>query len=96
MSAPPGEWRIKGGADLIKNIYDRSLNRMDENVEKLIVALMVMIDQKGGEFRIDSEVFTSMYEVRHKKGIQVKELGDDGMTLILGDMPTSPEEAEMN
>ncbi len=69
---------------------------MDENVEKLIVALMVMLDEKGGEFRIDSEVFASMFELRHKKGIQVKELGENGMTLILGDMPISPEEAEMN
>ncbi len=69
---------------------------MDENVEKLIVALMVMLDEKGGEFRIDSEVFARMFELRHKKGIQVKELGENGITLILGDMPISPEEAEMN
>lgn len=69
---------------------------MDENIEKLIVALMVMIDEKGGEHRIDSDIFTKMFEARHKKGIQVKELGENGMTLILGDMPTSPEQAEMN
>lgn len=69
---------------------------MDENIEKLIVALMVMIDEKGGEYRIDSEIFTKMFDVRHRKGIQVKELGENGMTLILGDMPISPEEAEMN
>ncbi len=69
---------------------------MDENIEKLIVALMVMIDEKGGEHRIDSDVFATMFELRHKKGIQVKEFGVKGMTLILGDMPVSPEDAEMN
>ena len=69
---------------------------MDKNIEKLIVALMVMLDEKGGEHRIDSEVFSSMFDLRHKKGIQVKEFGDNGMTLILGDMPVSPDEAEMN
>ena len=69
---------------------------MDENIEKLIVALMIMIDEKGGEYRIDAEIFAKMFDVRHKKGIQVKELGENGMTLILGDMPTSPEQAEMN
>ena len=69
---------------------------MDENIEKLIVALMIMIQEKGGEFWIDSDVYTRMFELRHKKGIQVKELGENGMTLILGDMPISPEEAEMN
>ena len=69
---------------------------MDENIEKLIVALMIMIQEKGGEFWIDSDVYAKMFELRHKKGIQVKELGENGMTLILGDMPTSPEEAEMN
>ncbi len=69
---------------------------MDENIEKLIVALMVLIEEKGGEYWIDSEVFAKMFELRHRKGIQVKELGENGMTLILGDMPTSPEEAEMN
>lgn len=69
---------------------------MDENVEKLIVALMILLDEKGGEHNIDADVFERMFETRHKKGIQVKELGDDGITLILGDMPTSPEEAQMN
>ena len=69
---------------------------MDENIEKLIVALMVMIQEKGGEWWIDSDVYARMFELRHKKGIQVKEQGESGMTLILGDMPTSPEEAEMN
>jgi hypothetical protein len=69
---------------------------MDENIEKLIVALMIMIQEKGGEFWIDSDVYARMFELRHKKGIQVKELGENGMTLILGDMPISPEEAEMN
>jgi len=69
---------------------------MDENMEKLIVALMVMIQEKGGEHWIDSEVYSRMFELRHKKGIQVRERGKDGMTLVLGDMPTSPEQAEMN
>ncbi len=69
---------------------------MDENIEKLIVALMVMIQEKGGEHWIDSDVFARMFELRHNKGIQVKELGEKGVTLILGDMPTSPEQAEMN
>ncbi|MGV7221737.1 MAG: hypothetical protein ACQ9MH_09440 [Nitrospinales bacterium] len=69
---------------------------MDENMEKLIVALMVMIQEKGGEHWIDSEVYSRMFELRHKKGIQVREQGENGMTLVLGDMPTSPEQAEMN
>lgn len=70
--------------------------RMDENVEKLIVALMVLLDEMGGEGHIDADVFERMFEMRHRKGIQFKELGDEGITLILGDMPTSPEEAQLN
>ena len=63
---------------------------MDQNMEKLIVALMVMIEEKGGEHWIDSEAYSQMFELRHKKGIQVREEGENGMTLVLGDMPTSP------
>ena len=69
---------------------------MEENVEKLIVALMVLLDEKGGEHTINADVYERMFETRHRKGIQVKELGDGGITLILGDMPISPEEAQLN
>ncbi len=69
---------------------------MEENVEKLIVALMVLLDEMGGERHIDADVYERMFDARHRKGIQVKELGDGGITLILGDMPISPEEAQLN
>lgn len=69
---------------------------MDEQVEKLLVALMVIIDQQGGEYRLDTQAFENMYEVRHRKGIQVQERGDEGLFLKLGDMTVRPDEAENN
>lgn len=69
---------------------------MDEQVEKLLVALMVIIDQQGGEYRIDTQAFENMYEIRHRKGIQVQERGDEGLFLKLGDMTVRPDEAENN
>jgi len=69
---------------------------MDEQVEKLLVALMVIIDQQGGEYRIDTQAFENMFEIRHRKGIQVQERGDEGLFLKLGDMTVRPDEAENN
>jgi len=68
---------------------------MDEYAEKLIVALMVLIQEKGGEYRLDTNVFQQMFDSRHNKGIQVQELGNQ-MVLKLGDMTVRPDEAEMN
>lgn len=68
---------------------------MDEYAEKLIVALMVLIQEKGGEYRLDTNVFQQMFDLRHNKGIQVQELGDQ-MVLKLGDMTVRPDEAELN
>lgn len=69
---------------------------MDEQVEKLLVALMVIIDQQGGEYRIDTGAFENMFEVRHRKGIQVQERGPEGILLKLGDMTVRPDEAQNN
>ena len=68
---------------------------MDEYAEKLIVALMVIIQEKGGEYRLNSNVYQQMFDLRHNKGIQVQESGDH-MVLKLGDMTVRPDEAEMN
>jgi len=68
---------------------------MDEYAEKLIVALMVLIQEKGGEYRLNTNVFQQMFDSRHYKGIQVQELGNQ-MVLKLGDMTVRPDEAEMN
>ncbi len=68
---------------------------MDEYAEKLIVALMVIIQEKGGEYRLNSNVYQQMFDLRHNKGIQVQESGDQ-MVLKLGDMTVRPDEAEMN
>ncbi len=69
---------------------------MDEQLERLIVALMQIIDEQGGEVRLDTESYQRMYEVRHRKGIQVREAGDEGLFLVLGDMPVSPDDALSN
>jgi len=69
---------------------------MDERAEKLIVALMTLLEQHGGEIRLDTEAFNRMFDLRHKKGIQVREFGDEGLFLILGDMPVSPDDAMFN
>jgi hypothetical protein len=65
-------------------------------MEKLIVALMVVIEKQGGEVTVDMEDFKRMFEVRHRKGIQVRERGDSEMVLVLGDMPVSPDDAMSN
>ena len=41
---------------------------MDEYAEKLIVALMVVIQEKGGEYRLDTDAFQQMFDLRHSKG----------------------------
>ncbi|MFQ5481923.1 MAG: hypothetical protein ACE5ER_04110 [Nitrospinaceae bacterium] len=69
---------------------------MDERLEKLIVALMVLLDEQGGECRLQTESFNRMFAERHRKGIQVKEMGDQGIVLKLGDMPVSPDDAMFN
>ncbi len=69
---------------------------MDEQVEKLMVALMVLLQEKGGEYKIDAEVFHEMFEDRHNKGIQVQEMGQEGVYLKMGDMNVSPDDAAMN
>ena len=50
---------------------------MDEQAEKLIVALMVLLNQQEGEIRLDVGDFQRMYDVRHKMGIQVEEGGEE-------------------
>ena len=69
---------------------------MDEQAEKLIVALMVLLKQKEGEIRLDIGDFQRMYDVRHKMGIQVKEEGDKGLLLKLAEMNANPDDAHMN
>lgn len=69
---------------------------MDEQIEKLIVALMVILDERGGEYRIDTSRYQEMFDARHQKGIQVRELGKDGMILKMGDMTIRPDDASMN
>ncbi len=68
----------------------------DEQMEKLIVALMVVIENEGGEVKVNMDDFRRMFEVRHRKGIQVRERGDTEMVLVLGDMPVSPDDAMSN
>ena len=68
----------------------------DEQMEKLIVALMLVIEEQGGEIRLDMDDFKSMYENRHRKGIQVQEIGEKDLVLVVGDMPVSPDDAMSN
>ncbi len=68
---------------------------MDEHIEKLLVAFMVMIEEKGGACSLDTETFKKMFEVRHNKGIQVRE-SKETMVFTIGDMPVSPDEAMLN
>ena len=65
-------------------------------MEKLIVALMLVIEEQGGEIRLDMDDFKSMYENRHRKGIQVQEIGEKDLVLVVGDMPVSPDDAMSN
>jgi len=67
-----------------------------DQVEKLIVALMVMLQEKGGEYKIEEKTFWDMYNSRMSKGIQVQELEDDGILLKMGDMNVSPDDALNN
>ncbi len=69
---------------------------MNEQVEKLIVALMVLLQEQGGERRIETQAFEAMFEQRHRKGIQVHEIDGEGLVFKLGDMPISPDDAMMN
>lgn len=68
---------------------------MDEHIEKLLVAFMVVIEQNGGSCRLDAEAFNRMFEIRHNKGIQVRET-DDSLEFIIGDMPVNPDDAMLN
>jgi|TARA_B110000438_G_C15506856_1_gene518133 hypothetical protein len=67
-----------------------------DQVEKLIVALMVLLKEKGGEYKIESKTFWDMYNSRMSKGIQVQELENDGILLKMGDMNVSPDDALNN
>ena len=69
---------------------------MNEQVEKLIVALMVLLQEQGGERRIETQAFEAMFEQRHRKGIQVHEIDGEGLVFKLGDMPVNPDDAMMN
>ena len=68
---------------------------MDTHIEKLLVAFMVMIEENGGSCSLDTEAFNKLFEVRHKKGIQVRETKDT-MIFTIGDMPVSPDDAMLN
>ncbi len=68
---------------------------MDKHIEKLLVAFMVMIEEKGGSCSLDTGAFNKMFEVRHNKGIQVRE-SKETMVFTIGDMPVSPDEAMLN
>ena len=69
---------------------------MDQQAEKLIVALMVLLEQKGGEITLGKEEFQNMFDVRHSMGIQVNELGEDSICLKLGEMTVNPDDAAFN
>ncbi len=68
---------------------------MDKHIEKLLVAFMVMIEENGGSCSLDTGAFNKMFEVRHNKGIQVRE-SKETMVFTIGDMPVSPDEAMLN
>ena len=69
---------------------------MEEQIEKLLVALMVLLDQQKGEIRLNAEDFQQMYDSRHKMGIQVHEDSENGVLLKLGEMTVNPDDAQMN
>ena len=69
--------------------------KMDPQIEKLLVAFMVMINENGGSCSLDTAAFQKMFEVRHKKGIQVQE-SENSMVFTIGDMPVSPDDAMLN
>jgi hypothetical protein len=68
---------------------------MDPHIEKLLVAFMVMIEKNGGSCSLDTEAFNRLYEVRHNKGIQVRE-SNESMVFTIGDMPVNPDDALLN
>jgi hypothetical protein len=68
---------------------------MDTQIEKLLVAFMVVIEENGGSCSLDTETFNRIFEVRHKKGIQVRE-SKDSMVFTIGDMPVIPDDAMLN
>jgi hypothetical protein len=68
---------------------------MDPQIEKLLVAFMVIIEENGGSCSLDTEAFNRIFEVRHKKGIQVRE-SKDSMVFTIGDMPVNPDDAMLN
>tara|TARA_B100000686_G_scaffold270802_1_gene287276 strand:+ start:109 stop:318 length:210 start_codon:yes stop_codon:yes gene_type:complete len=69
---------------------------MEEQVEKLIVALMVLLRREGGQVKLSQEEFQKMFEARHKMGIQVHELEDGGVLLKFGEMTVNPDDAALN
>ena len=69
---------------------------MEEQVEKLIVALMVLLQQQEGEVKLSKVEFQGMFEARHKMGIQVHELEEEGILLKLGEMNVNPDDAALN
>ncbi len=69
--------------------------KMDPHIEKLLVAFMVMIEENGGSCSLDTEVFNRMFEVRHKKGIQVRE-SKESMVFTIGHMPVNQDDAMLN
>lgn len=68
---------------------------MDPHIEKLLVAFMVMIENNGGSCSLDTATFQKMFEVRHNKGIQVRE-SNESMIFTIGDMPVNPDDALLN
>ncbi len=68
---------------------------MDKHIEKLLVAFMVMIEENGGSCSLDTGVFQKMFDVRHNKGIQVRE-SKETMVFTIGNMPVNPDEAMLN
>ena len=54
-----------------------------------------MIEENGGSCSLDTEAFNKLFEVRHKKGIQVRE-SKESMVFTIGDMPVNPDDAMLN
>jgi hypothetical protein len=69
--------------------------KMDPQIEKLLVAFMALIEENGGSCSLNTEVFNRLFEVRHNKGIQVRE-SKDTMVFTIGDMPVNPDDAMLN
>ena len=68
---------------------------MDQHIEKLLVAFMVMIEENGGSCSLDTATFQKMFEIRHSKGIQVRE-SKESMVFTIGDMTVNPDDAMLN